>query len=138
MTISDGHTVLLFMYLYDFISIFTLFSFSSPLSNSTFSPERGHGWRYIGEQVSHHPPVSAMYATSLQNTWRWQEEMQVTNGFRGKDLEVYPVGYSHVWFPSSGDHYSWKKVTTCVRNVIFGTMWMDNVRREGRNREEKE
>lgn len=50
----------------------------------------------------------------------------ITTAFRGKYLSVLPVGYSHVEFAASGNHYSWRKVTTTVHNIIVGKLWIDN------------
>jgi len=29
-------------------------------------------------------------------------------------------------FPASGNHYTWRKVTTTVHNIIVGRLWVDN------------
>lgn len=73
--------------------------------------------------------------------------MDVKSKFWGKSFEVMPKGTSHVELkvPKSFaegstqelltdpnddskfiEHYSWKKVTTCVQNLIVGTPWIDN------------
>jgi len=36
-------------------------------------------------------------------------------------------GTIHCVFPSSGNHYTWKKVTTTVHNIIVGKLWIDQV-----------
>jgi len=35
-------------------------------------------------------------------------------------------GIAHLLFPSSGNHYTWRKVTTTVNNIIVGRLWVDN------------
>ena len=35
-------------------------------------------------------------------------------------------GISHAVFKKSGNHYSWRKVTTTVHNIIVGKLWVDN------------
>lgn len=41
----------------------------NPILGETFEM-RGNGWKYISEQVSHHPPVTAAYAESdLYDFW---------------------------------------------------------------------
>lgn len=32
-------------------------------------------------------------------------------------------------FEKSNNHYSWKKVTTTVHNIIVGKLWIDQVRK---------
>ena len=36
------------------------------------------------------------------------------------------AGISHLVFPASGNHYTWRKVTTTVHNIIVGRLWVDN------------
>lgn len=36
-------------------------------------------------------------------------------------------GTIHCVFHSSGNHYTWKKVTTTVHNIIVGKLWIDQV-----------
>lgn len=47
--------------------------------------------------------------------------------FKGKYLEVEPLGISHLEFPKSGNHYTWRKVKTIVHNIVIGKLWIDNV-----------
>lgn len=46
--------------------------------------------------------------------------------FRGKYIQVVPLGTAHVEFPDSGNKYSWRKVTTTVHNIIVGKLWVDH------------
>jgi len=39
----------------------------------------------------------------------------------------YFIGYSHLIFKNTGNHFTWKKVTTLVNNIIVGKLWIDNV-----------
>ncbi|CAF0778440.1 unnamed protein product [Rotaria sordida] len=41
--------------------------------------------------------------------------------------ECVNVGYSHLVFKNTGNHFTWKKVTTLVNNIIVGKLWIDNV-----------
>ena len=36
-------------------------------------------------------------------------------------------GYSNLIFKNTGNHFTWKKVTTLVNNIIVGKLWIDNV-----------
>ena len=38
---------------------------------------------------------------------------------------VTPLGTAHCKFTNSGNHYTWKKVTTTVHNIIVGKLWID-------------
>jgi len=35
-------------------------------------------------------------------------------------------GIAHLLFTSSNNHYTWRKVTTTVNNIIVGRLWVDN------------
>ena len=36
------------------------------------------------------------------------------------------IGIAHLVFKKSGNHYTWRKVTTTVHNIIVGKLWVDN------------
>jgi hypothetical protein len=46
--------------------------------------------------------------------------------FRGKSMEILPQGNCHVILKSTGAHFSWKKVTTSVHNIIVGKLYVDH------------
>ncbi|CAJ0597352.1 unnamed protein product [Cylicocyclus nassatus] len=98
----------------------------NPLLGETYEFDRTAdlGWRSITEQVSHHPPAAAHHAEG--NGWVMYQDFTMTSRFRGKYLSVIPVGYTHVYFPGSKNHYSYKKITTTVHNIIVGKLWIDN------------
>ena len=48
------------------------------------------------------------------------------NKFWGKSLEVFPQGDCHVLLRKTGEHFTWRKVTTCVNNLIVGKLWIDH------------
>ena len=33
---------------------------------------------------------------------------------------------AHLLFKNSGNHYTWRKVTTTVHNIIVGKLWVDH------------
>ena len=44
--------------------------------------------------------------------------------FKGKYLEIEPLGIAHLEFPN-GNHYTWRKVKTVVHNIVIGKLWID-------------
>jgi hypothetical protein len=42
------------------------------------------GFRYVSEQVSHHPPVSTCHASSEDGSWAWWQDFRVKTKFWGK------------------------------------------------------
>ncbi|KAK7507619.1 hypothetical protein BaRGS_00001554 [Batillaria attramentaria] len=96
----------------------------NPLLGETYECIReDKGWRFVAEQVSHHPPISACYCDS-RNFKFWQDVRMKTK-FWGKSMEIQPLGHVHVVLPKFRDHYKWNKVTTCVHNLLGGQRWAD-------------
>ena len=57
----------------------------NPLLGETFECVReDRGFRYVAEQVSHHPPVSACHASSSSGKWSWSQDLRVKTKFWGK------------------------------------------------------
>ena len=111
-------------------------------------------YRYVSEQVSHHPPVSACWAESP--FWHYFGEVDAQNKFMGKSFEIRPTGVAHAEliipeeyaspkfkasYPKATEkakilgeagkgkvieHYSWKKVTTNVSGFILGSPTIDH------------
>ncbi|XP_012942512.2 oxysterol-binding protein 1, partial [Aplysia californica] len=107
----------------------TLFRASKPFNpmlGETFEFDRMDdlGWKGISEQVSHHPPMLAMHVDGRE--WSTWQEFTMTTKFRGRYLQIVPMGIAHLVFHKSGNHYTWRKVTTTVNNIIVGKLWVDN------------
>ncbi|XP_066538602.1 oxysterol-binding protein-related protein 3 isoform X2 [Hoplias malabaricus] len=97
----------------------------NPVLGETYECDRpDKGFRFIAEQVSHHPPISACHAES-KNFIFWQD-VRWKNKFWGKSMEIVPVGTTHVVLPSLGDHYEWNKVTSCIHNILSGQRWIEH------------
>ncbi|KAI1886154.1 hypothetical protein AGOR_G00211080 [Albula goreensis] len=97
----------------------------NPVLGETYECDRrDKGFRFIAEQVSHHPPISACHAESKNFTF-WQD-MRWKNKFWGKSMEIVPVGTTHVLLPGFGDHYEWNKVTSCIHNILSGQRWIEH------------
>uniref|UniRef100_H3CKL9 Oxysterol-binding protein n=1 Tax=Tetraodon nigroviridis TaxID=99883 RepID=H3CKL9_TETNG len=98
----------------------------NPLLGETFELDRRResGYRSLCEQVSHHPPAAAHHAIS-ERGWTLRQEITVASKFRGKYLSIMPLGTIHAIFEKSNNHYTWKKVTTTVHNIIVGKLWID-------------
>lgn len=103
----------------------------NPLLGETFELDRRDdlGFRMLSEQVSHHPPSAAMHVESKdcgkKSGWTLWTQITVTSKFRGKYLNVTPVGTLHLIFHESGNHYTWSKVTITIHNIIVGKLWVD-------------
>ncbi|XP_064612386.1 LOW QUALITY PROTEIN: oxysterol-binding protein 1-like [Liolophura sinensis] len=98
----------------------------NPLLGETYECDRMDdlGWRAISEQVSHHPPIAATHAEG--RGWKLWQEFAMTSKFRGKYLQILPLGITHLEFTKTGCHFTWRKVTSTVHNIIVGRLWVDN------------
>ncbi|XP_015115191.1 oxysterol-binding protein 1 isoform X1 [Diachasma alloeum] len=118
-----------------YIAAFTVSTYSTtasrtgkpfnPLLGETYECDRMDdlGWKAISEQVSHHPPMLAQFCEG--KTWRCWQEFTMASKFRGKYLQVIPLGTVHLEFNTNKNHYTWRKVTTTVHNIIVGKLWVD-------------
>lgn len=89
------------------------------------------GFRFVGEQVSHHPPISACHAESLNDKycyWQGQIFFSATQSrcytltfvdfrpktrFWGRSIEITNHGEVHVTINKS-EHYRWNKPSSRV------------------------
>ncbi|OQV25318.1 Oxysterol-binding protein 1 [Hypsibius exemplaris] len=118
-----------------YVAAFTVSSYATTAvrTNKPFNPMLGEtyecdrredfGWRAVAEQVSHHPPMVAQHVDSKD--WVCWQEFTASTKFRGKYLQVIPLGICHLVFRKSENHYTWRKVTTTVNNIIVGKLWID-------------
>nr|VZI15349.1 unnamed protein product [Spirometra erinaceieuropaei] len=89
----------------------------NPILGETFEclrPEKD--WRFMAEQVSHHPPVAACNCSS--SNWTLNQEMMMKNKFWGRSLEIIPVGGCEVHLARWNETYTWNKVTTCITGLF--------------------
>lgn len=118
------------------VAAFTISAYSTTINRTTkpFNPLLGEtyecdrtddlGWKSFAEQVSHHPPTASQFTEG--NGWTMWQEFTMGSKFRGKYLQIIPLGIAHLVFKKSGNHYTWRKVTTTVHNIIVGKLWVDN------------
>ena len=95
----------------------------NPLLGETFELERD-GFRLISEQVSHHPPVSALHCDHQVYSFWGQTEIKTT--FKGTYLQVHPDGNLYVHLNPTNETYTWSKPNSTVHNIIFGKMYVDH------------
>lgn len=94
-------------------------------------------WKWLGEQVSHHPPISAYKCNSNGDSFVLEGQIRVKTRFWGKSMELIPEGYTRLAIKGNvkgelqGEEgllrrYSWNKITTIVNNIIVGKLWIDH------------
>lgn len=88
----------------------------NPLLGETYELSRpDKGWKYIAEQVSHHPPISATHCQS--KTFIHEQIFHAKIKFWGRSMEVHPEGYSRVTLPKFDETYQWNKIVMYVSNL---------------------
>lgn len=88
----------------------------NPLLGETYELIRpDKGWKYVAEQVSHHPPVSATHCQS--KTFTHEQIFHAKIKFWGRSMEVHPEGYTKVTLPKFDETYQWNKIVMYVSNL---------------------
>ncbi|KAG1653573.1 hypothetical protein FOA52_002459 [Chlamydomonas sp. UWO 241] len=86
--------------------------------------------KYMCEQVSHHPPVSAYHTIGGEggdspSPWEVQGEFEVKTKFWGKSIELIMEGCEALKLHKHNEEYRWNKGTICVNDLIFGNYWTE-------------
>jgi len=98
----------------------------NPILGETFEyvDEKRDDFKFLGEQVSHHPPIGACHCEN--NQWKFWEAQCLKSKFTGNSLDCSVVGSNNVLIKSTGEHFKWEAVKTAVHNIILGTLWLDH------------
>ncbi|XP_003220745.1 oxysterol-binding protein-related protein 2 isoform X3 [Anolis carolinensis] len=98
----------------------------NPLLGETYELIREDlGFRFISEQVSHHPPVSAFYSEGLNQDFIFHGSIYPKLKFWGKSVEAEPRGTITLELLKHNESYTWTNPTCCVHNVIIGKLWIE-------------
>jgi len=97
----------------------------NPILGETFEiVQKDDKFRYIAEQVSHHPPIGVSETTSKH--YILQLETELKSKFYGNSSEILIQGTNHINFTKCGEHISWGHLITSCHNIILGTLWLDH------------
>lgn len=100
----------------------------NPLLGETFEYKREDlGFHWISEQVSHHPPQSAFYAsgTDPNSPFHFRGCVHPKLKFWGKTVEIEPKGVIRTDFPNHDEYYTWSNPKCSVHNIVVGKLWME-------------
>ncbi|KAG8014410.1 Oxysterol-binding protein-related protein 1 [Nibea albiflora] len=98
----------------------------NPLLGETYELIRDDlGFRWVSEQVSHHPPVSAFQAEGLKEDFIFHGSIYPKLKFWGKSIEAEPKGVITLELPKYNEAYTWTNPTCCVHNIIVGQLWIE-------------
>lgn len=98
----------------------------NPFLGETFefvSPDKR--FRIFGEQVSHHPPISAL-TIEAEGHFTIVLEMELHTKFRGNSTDVLVHGSNMITFHKFNETIAWGHMQTTANNVIIGGMWLDH------------
>lgn len=97
----------------------------NPLLGETFDyVDTERKFRYVAEQVSHHPPMTAAFASSQE--WELLQEAGGDTKFRPTCLKIIPKGRVRLKLHRTGSVFEWNKVTTSVEDIMSGNRWVDH------------
>jgi len=98
----------------------------NPILGETFEYEdKRLGVKFLSEQVSHHPPISAAHCEGRDFVF-WQDTRPKSR-FLGNSFELDTQGKTHIYFPKTRDHYVYTTTPTSrINNLIIGRMWIDH------------
>lgn len=100
----------------------------NPLLGETYEFVRDDlPFRYISEQVSHHPPVSAFSCESKDDGARWKFYGSILPKakFSVKNMEVNPKGLLILELKRHREVYTWESVTCTIHNIVVGRLWFE-------------
>uniref|UniRef100_A0A4W3J985 Oxysterol-binding protein n=1 Tax=Callorhinchus milii TaxID=7868 RepID=A0A4W3J985_CALMI len=98
----------------------------NPLLGETYELRREDlGFRFVSEQVSHHPPVSAFYSEALNKDFVFHGSIYPKLKFWGKSVEAEPRGTITLELRKHNETYTWTNPTCCVHNIIIGKLWIE-------------
>ncbi|KAM6919500.1 oxysterol-binding protein-related protein 1-like [Lycodopsis pacificus] len=98
----------------------------NPLLGETYELVREDlGFRWVSEQVSHHPPVTAFQAEGLNEDFVFHGSIYPKLRFWGKSIEAEPKGLITLELPKYNEAYTWTNPTCCVHNIIVGQLWIE-------------
>ncbi|XP_077245087.1 oxysterol-binding protein-related protein 2A-like isoform X2 [Tasmannia lanceolata] len=96
----------------------------NPLLGETYEAEYpDKGIRFFSEKVSHHPMLIACHCEG--NGWKFWGDSNIRSKFRGRSIQLDPVGVLTLEF-DDGEIFQWSKVTTTIYNLILGKVYCDH------------
>jgi len=97
----------------------------NPLLGETYECIReDKGWKFIAEQVSHHPPISV--CSCISPNFIFSQKLQAKVKFWGKSMEIFPDSLNTLVFPKYNEIITWNKCTMCIHNVLSVERWIDH------------
>lgn len=97
----------------------------NPILGETFEfVDEKRDFKFLAEQVSHHPPISATRA--IHKNWEFYQNSNPKTSFLGNAIEIDTQGRTHIYFSNSKDHFFYTNPVTRIHNLIIGKMWIEH------------
>jgi len=97
----------------------------NPILGETFEfVSEDNRWKFLAEQVSHHPPIGV--AETISDSYKLHLEMNLKTKFKGNSAECIVHGNCFINIPKFDDYITWNHIDTCANNIIIGGMWVDH------------
>jgi hypothetical protein len=117
-----------------YVGIFSLSTFGCSIQRTSkpFNPMLGEtfeyvdekrGIKFVSEQVSHHPPISACYVDD--ENFEMTAYFKVATRFTGNSVEVEPASTTIIKLKSTGAQYTYGGIKSVLNNLLVGSMWID-------------
>jgi len=97
----------------------------NPYLGETFeyiSKERN--FKFVAEQVSHHPPISA--STVIGEGYILELELGLETRLKGNYADIIIKGSDRIQFTKYGELITWPHLNTTAHNIIVGGSWVDH------------
>ena len=116
-----------------FVAIYSTTLLQSIERNTTkpFNPLLGEtfelvtpSFKFIAEQVSHHPPISAFECQGASGYKVWSNNRAKTK-FTGKSLNIIPMYRVYVELAAFNELYEIAQPTVSAHNLIIGNLYLD-------------
>lgn len=78
----------------------------------------------LSQQVSHHPPITAVYSESGNFIYNGSVNPKIK--FWGRSIEVQPDGQCRIYLKRHKETYVFKSVSCSVHNIIVGKLWFEH------------
>jgi len=96
----------------------------NPLLGETFEyVDDKRGIKFIAEQVSHHPPITACFVED--ENFEMTSYFKVATRFTGNAVEVEPASTTIITLKSTNTQYVYGGIKSVLNNVLVGTWWID-------------
>lgn len=80
-------------------------------------------FKFMAEQVSHHPPISA--CCGYNKSFEMYTHTEVKGGFKGRSLRFTSLGSAFIILKNLKEKYAIERPQVSVHNLIIGQMYLD-------------